>query len=240
MFYLLSIELSPKIERLPKMADSGGHSTDEEVEFLDRTDASDASSMGSSNSSAVKSKKARVAKTKPFSNPVHRWFDDDLDARGVKNSKCIICGKKFSGRHATALKNHLESKHPDQFGEFKKLQDARMDLAPAQKAQPSLEHSSQQTSVDVVRKMTEHKDGWKKGSIPYEKAVKSIAIGWVANSLPYQLIDEPTIRNMFKETSDGYLVNLPHRQEFTMRIKQLSIDLNRWSSQNWKMPNTFR
>lgn len=192
--------------------------TDEELECLstdNRTRASPSSTLP---------KKTRFSRTKKFSNPVHQWFNDE-----GRNSKCIVCSKILSGRHASALKNHLESAHSAQFQEYKKLEQEKKRASTAsemsRKQRPNPPSSTETSIVDHMRRIAERKTGLKKGSDAYEKAIRSIAIAFVANSLPYQLIEDSSFERMIATVSDGRLIDLPRRQDLSTRIENLTDEL---------------
>src|SRR3954453_17145250 len=60
----------------------------------------------SSTDGPMLAKLSRISKTRPFTNPVHRWFIDDS-----KNSKCTLCPVRVSGKNATNLEKHLQAHH---------------------------------------------------------------------------------------------------------------------------------
>lgn len=172
-------------------------------------------------SSGLLSKKPRISKTKKFTNPVHQWYTDDGD-----NSRCNVCSQKVPGRHGTNLTSHLKNHHPTEYEKVEKEKEASASArATNANTQAQKRVQTTPTITDCFRRITERKDGWKRGSDSYKKAIRSIAIAFVSNSLPYQLIEDQSMKQMFASVSDGRLIELPRRQELAANISALTGEL---------------
>lgn len=91
--------------------------TDYEANAIDDITIEDTNGDTSSSDdvgSTVVPKIARFSKTKPFSNIIHGYYEDD----GRCNSICKVCRKKLSGRNPTNLENHLKSLHQKEHEKF--------------------------------------------------------------------------------------------------------------------------
>lgn len=124
-------------------SDNGGD-LDVQIQHMDEEEGQEDSVADETNSTSTSTlATTRISKTKPFSNPVHQWFNDY-----GKDSKCIICSKVLTGRYPTTLKNHLKSHHA-QYKKFQQLQKSHTDSAKLRKKpQTNSEISSLQRNLE--------------------------------------------------------------------------------------------
>lgn len=67
--------------------------------------------------------------------------------------------------------------------------------------------------------------GYQKARTGTRKKIEAIATAFVANSLSYRLIEDPFMKNVFAELSDGWLINLPNRHDLSVLIQNISGNL---------------
>jgi hypothetical protein len=186
------------------------NSTDEEETIMDQVNES------TSASGLMPAKLSRTSKTKPFTNIIHHWFIDDS-----KDSKCKICSARISRKNATNLANHLK-KHKKEYEKYlEEKSSAELVKRPSKDNTKRREMAldSNQSIEDGFRRMNERKNGLKKGSDGYNKAVESIVTAIVGNSLPYSIIEDTFFKDMCTTLSDGRLINLPNRYELSTKIQ---------------------
>lgn len=163
----------------------------------------------------------RISKTKPFTNPVHSHFIPDGDY-----SKCKYCKKKLKGKNPTNLLSHLNSCNPTV---YQKCVDDNTTIQQSKKVHKSGSSSSgiQTNILDGFRHQEEKKKSIQKGTESYKTNVRAVAIAFAGNNLPYRLIEDRFIKNMFKVVSDNRLTILPNRHELSAEIKTLTDEIRK-------------
>lgn len=192
-----------------------------DIEYEDPSALNSNAKDSEDDSGGRSAKVPRISKTRPVTSVIHRWFQFD-----GTHSKCNICSVRVSGKWPTNLENHLK-RYGDEHAKYLAEQSKRateLRNSSKKKQKPS-DLSSNSTIVDCFRKIEECKNGYKKGSDGYNKAVKSIGMAFVANSLSYRLIEDSFIRQMFAVVSEGRLTVLPDRHELSEKIIKMVWNL---------------
>ena len=84
-----------------------------------------------------------------------------------------------------------------------------------------------QATIENCFVVKERKNDIKKGSNAYNKAAHAIASAFAANSSPFLLIEEPSIKNMFAVVSEGRLLTLPNQHDISTKVSELVKELKR-------------
>jgi hypothetical protein len=166
-------------------------------------------------------------------NPIHNYFTYDSVAN---ESSCNYCPSKIKKKFPTNLEKHLRSKHPNEFKKFQLEKQAKeIPDKVSTTSSVSSSHGGQESIEQSFRKLQKKAVGIQKNTFEYKKIEHSIAIAFVANSLPYRLVEDGYIRNMFEQISDSrWKGNFPTRAEISEKISESAKNLKENVASNMK------